>query len=218
MIKACMLAKFKDLLKRKYIFHLHTNYTDGTSSVEDYCLWASKNRYDAIVFTEHVRKKLSYNFEDFLSDIGAARLNFPELDVLVGVEAKVLPKGILDMPKAILSDTDVICFACHSFPNNISMYEKALKKVFSDARWKKYFRVWVHPGFFLKRLGLLDDHLHLLEDMISFAVEEGVFIENNIKYGLPPVQINKNKFSANLITGLDAHSVESMEKLMSLLK
>lgn len=209
-----LLEKFENLLKDKYIFHLHTNYTDGLSSVEDYCIWASKNGYDSVVFTEHVRKKISYDFHSFLSDIENARHEFPDLDIWVGVEAKVLSPIGLDIPDEILSEIQIVCFACHSFPKDVGLYERAFEKLFSDSRWKEHIRVWVHPGSFLKCLGLIDDYLYLLDRLISFARREGVFIEQNLKYELPPRPIIKNIPRSNLVKGLDAHSVECVKSFL----
>jgi len=206
--------KFENLLKSRYIFHLHTNYTDGLSSVEEYCLWASRNGYDAIVFTEHVRKKMSYDFYNFLLDIENARRKFPDMCVWVGAEAKILPCGELDIPDEILPKIEIICFACHSFPKDIDLYEKSFKRVFSDARWENHIRVWVHPGLFLKRLGVMNDYLHLLNGLISRAIREDIIIEHNLKYELPPMLVIKNIPQSRLARGLDAHSVKSVVELV----
>lgn len=205
--------KFESLLKSRYIFHLHTNYTDGLNSVEEYCLWASRNGYSTIVFTEHVRKNLSYDFNCFLKDIQAAKGKFSNLDIWVGAEAKMLPGGRLDIPDEILPKIEIICFACHSFPKDVDLYKDSFKRLFLDTLWKNHIRVWVHPGYFLKRLGLIDDYLYLLDRLISSAIKEGVFIEYNLKYELPPMRIIKNIPQSTLLRGLDAHSVESIVEL-----
>jgi len=147
-MKMELLEKFKNLLKSKYIFHLHTKYTDGLSSVEEYCLWASKNGCDAVICTEHVRKELSYDFHGFLSEIEDAKRQFPGLDIWVGVEAKVLPGGELDVPEGILSGIDIVCFACQTFPVDVDLYGRSFERLFSDARWKNHIRVWVILDFF----------------------------------------------------------------------
>ncbi len=206
--------KFKNLLDSKYIFHLHTTYTDGLSSVKEYCSWASKNRYDAVVFTEHVRRKLSYDFHSFLSDIENARREFPDLDIWTGVEAKVLPGGELDMPERILSKIDIICFAYHFFPTDLDLFDESFERLFSDARWKKHIRVWVHPGNYLKKSGVLDDHLDFLDKHVLLALQEGVFIEHNLIYDLPPMSIIKKIPQSKLIKGLDAHSVKSIVEML----
>lgn len=209
-----LLEKFENLLGCKYAFHLHTNYTDGISSVEDYCSWASKNGHNAIVFTEHVRKKISYRFCSFLYEIEEAKQKFPDIDIWVGAEAKILPYGKLDIPDEILHEIGIICFACHSFPKNVDLYEKSFKRLFSDSQWKDHIRVWVHPGNFLKRIGLIDDYLSLLKELISFAIKEGVFIEHSLKHKLPPAPIIKDISQSKLVRGLDAHSVESIRSFL----
>ena len=207
------LKKFKNLLKSKYLFHLHTNYTDGASTVEDYCLWASENGYSHLVFTEHVRKELSYDFEGFLSDIRDAGRRFVNLNIRAGVEAKLLPGGGLDIPQEILPDIEVICFACHSFPSDLDLYASSFRKLFSDTRWKNHVRIWVHPGYFFKRLGIMEAGLSLLNELADYAIKEGIFVEHNIRHKLPPESVLKNIPKHSIITGLDAHSVEDLGKL-----
>ena len=204
--------KFRNLLKGKYLFHLHTKYTDGLNSPDDYCSWASKNGYNAVVFTEHVRKQLLYDFHTFLSDIENTKSKFPDVDTWVGAETKILPEGQLDIPEDLLPETKIICFACHSFPQDCGLYEKSFKKLFTEKKWKKHIRVWVHPGYFLKKSEILDTKLDLLDELISSAVREGIFIEHNLKYALPTSAIIKNIPQTSLITGLDAHCVEDVVK------
>ena len=47
-------------------WHIHTNYTDGENSIEDYCERALKNGLELIAFTEHVRRDLDYAFGQFI--------------------------------------------------------------------------------------------------------------------------------------------------------
>ena len=68
---------------------MHTNYTDGKNTVFEYCKQAEKNGLELIAFTEHVRKKLDYNFDEFLADVYAAKDKF-DLEILAGCEVKVL--------------------------------------------------------------------------------------------------------------------------------
>lgn len=43
-------------------WHLHTNYTDGENTVEEYCEQAVKNGLKLLVFSEHVRRELIYSY------------------------------------------------------------------------------------------------------------------------------------------------------------
>jgi len=208
-----LLEKFKSMMKNRYIFHLHTVYTDGSSSVEDYCRWASNNKLDGIVFVEHTSRKLSYDFSSFLRDIEIAKRKFPLIDIWIGVEAKIIPGGQLDIPDNILSRIKLICFACHSFPDDIELYHTSFKMLFTDKRWKEYIRCWVHPGRFLKHRGFLDKYLNILEDLIEVAINEEIFIENNLRDQLLPHRIVIKIPPSKLITGYDVHSVEAIGEL-----
>ena len=92
--------KYQEYLE-KGDWHVHTNYTDGKNTVLEYCEQAEKNELKLIVFAEHVRKKLDYNFDKFLSDVQSAKDKF-NLIILVGCEAKMIDlKGTLDVSKDI---------------------------------------------------------------------------------------------------------------------
>ena len=209
--------KFKALTSTdNYLFHLHTNYTDGLNSIEDYFRYASKNKFETIVFTEHVRKKISYNFEDYFSEIRRTETKFENVNAIVGVESKIFPDGSIDIPESILPMIDLLCFACHSFPDDITLYEEAFKEVFVDAKWKSFIRVWVHPGRYLQRIGLTKHNTDIFHGLLNTAVGEGVFIENNLKQVVLLRNIIESIPSESLVVGHDAHSVSELEahKLM----
>jgi len=201
------LEKFENLLQTEYIFHLHTNYTDGSSSIEEYCKWALENEFETIIFLEHVRRDLSYSFENFLNDIETAREKYP-INILIGVEAKILLEGELDIPKEILPYIQVIGIAEHFFPKDLDLYRSSCFKVFSDRQWGNYIRVWVHPGNFLKKYNI--NNTEILDELISYALSCGIFIESNLKHKLPPINVCKKIPLNKLVKGIDAHSVNDL--------
>ena len=210
---ATLLEEFSELLSRKYLFHLHTNFADGTSSVDEYCRFASKNTCSDIVFTEHIRRKPSYSFEEYLSAIERARDKYSDINIMSGVETKMLPGGELDIPPRVESRVQGIGLSCHRFPSDVALYKKSLVNMFSEEKWKENVRVWLHPGNFFRLHGMLEKTTGLLEEMVSIALECGVLIERNAKHNLPPAQIVKNIPSGKVVRGLDAHSVESVPEL-----
>ena len=46
-------------------WHVHSSYADGESSIAECCRQAESNGLELIAFTEHVRKKLDYSYEEF---------------------------------------------------------------------------------------------------------------------------------------------------------
>ncbi len=206
------LEKFKILTSNdNYLFHIHTNYTDGLNSIDDYFCYASKNKFKTIVFTEHVRKKISYNFDDYCSEIRRIENKFENVNAIVGVESKIFPDGSVDIPDSILPMIDLLCFACHSFPDDIDLYAEAFKKVFVDAKWKSFIRVWVHPGRFLQRIGLLKHNIDIFQGLLNTAIDQGVFIENNLKQVILLRNIIESIPSECQVVGYDAHSVSELE-------
>jgi DNA polymerase (family 10)/putative hydrolase len=88
--------------RRRGDWHCHTDYTDGASSVDDYCRTARANGLDLLVFSEHVRRELDYDFDAFCADVEAARERYDDLTLLVGCEAKALDSdGTLDVSEAV---------------------------------------------------------------------------------------------------------------------
>jgi histidinol phosphatase-like PHP family hydrolase len=212
-----LLREFrKSLNTRNYLFHIHTNYTDGISDINNYFEYASQNNINVIIFTEHVRKKLKYDFDVFVNDIEKENKIFPKIETYIGCEAKLLPGGDLDIPISILTKIKVICFACHSFPQDIELYRSSFKKLFTDNQWKNYIRIWVHPGRFLKKLNLLNKNMKILEELIEIALSEDILIENNLREVLPPKEILEKIPNENIVIGYDAHSIDEIEILKRL--
>ncbi len=206
------LGKFNDLtVDNNYLFHLHTNYTDGLNSIEDYFCYASKSKVKTIIFTEHVRKNIKYSFDDFYNEIKRVENKFKSINAVVGVESKIFPDGSIDIPDSILPKIDLLCFACHSFPDDINLYAKAFEKVFADARWKSLIRVWVHPGRFIQRIGLSTQNIDIFRSLLNTAVDEGVFIENNLKQVISLKNIIGSIPSECQIVGHDAHSISELQ-------
>jgi len=126
----------------KYLFHLHTTFSDGYSTVEDYCAYALANGYRVLVFTEHVRKDLDYDWLEYVESIGRARMMFPGLELWTGCEAKVLLDGTLDMPDN-LPGLDLVCMAEHGDYGDRGQWTKALLGALDLDLGLPL--VWVHP-------------------------------------------------------------------------
>lgn len=202
----------KMILNKKYLFHLHTSYTDGKCTVDDYCKWAVNHAFEVLIFTEHIRKSPSYDFNMFLADIHQARIYYPGLEIWAGVEAKVLPGGELDLSPEVASLVPVICFACHSFPRDSKLYQKSLENLFSSHDWRDKIRVWVHPGRFLKKAGILSVSFFLLRNLAAAALTREVLVEVNLKENLLPEAFTMSIPAQLLIRGCDAHSLEDLDE------
>lgn len=187
-------------------WHIHTNYTDGKGSVDEYCKKAVELGIPLIAFTEHVRKKLNYDFNAYLGDIDNAREQY-DLIILSGCEAKVLPDGNLDVEDSLLKQVDYPIFAFHSFPIDIDVFLDALYSALKNP----YVNTWAHPGMFLKKSELILPEGELPK-IFSAVRDNDILIELNRKYNVPPDRwINLAKHDQmNFVRGSDCHCVEEL--------
>ncbi len=200
--------KFEDYLQFGD-FHVHTSYTDGKNTVPEYCQRAQDNNLKLIAFTEHVRRDLTYNYNDFLSDISQSKSEFDEIKILSGCEAKVLNiNGELDATKDVLEQSDVVIGVFHRFKwNDKKRYLLALKAMLKNPA----VDIWGHPTLFAKKHNIKLDEEELKE-IIDFCIENDVLIERNLRYNLPDANFMKLAISkcAGFIIGSDAHSISEL--------
>ena len=135
---------------------------------------------------------------------------------MLGVEAKVLPGGDLDISEEILEMIELLGIACHSFPPQKETYVESLKRAFKRNPAGRLVRVWLHPGLFFKRRGIVDNVALL--SLAELAIQEGIYIEYNIKYRLPPENVQARIPPFCKIIGADAHSVKELEQRISKMK
>jgi len=202
---------FEQLLKEKYIFHIHTHHTDGNPSAREYMEYASAKGIKTVIFTEHVRKKMSYDFAALVSDIEKARREFPHVRAVLGAEAKILPDGGLDIPPQVLEKVSVICIACHLFPPDMELYFSVMEDIFIN-RCTDKIRVWVHPGLFCRKHSSLiniENYREQVKHLLDTANKHAVYGENNLKYDLPGTIFPVSLFKYRII-GADAHSIEDL--------
>lgn len=197
--------KYQHLLL-KGEWHVHTSYTDGYNSVDDYCKKAESLGIPLVAFTEHVRRKLNYDFTSLLNDIDKAKEDY-DLIILSGCETKVLPDGLLDVDDDILKQVDYPIFAFHSFPKDLNLYIDSLSSVLEN----KYVNSWAHPCQFLKKEGFeLSDNE--LEDIFFIMKKNDILLEINRKYSLPSkrwIDLAMN-FKINFVCGSDVHDLNSL--------
>lgn len=202
-------AQFEELLKRgRYLFHVHTDWTDGKSSLPEYCETARRLGFQSLIVVEHIRKEASYDFAAFLNFVERQR-SIQNLEIVVGVESKVLEDGEVDMPDTISSCIEVLAIAEHAFKGDADTLAEALCRAFKHYSKGKIPCVWVHPGLKLLRSFNAE---RAFKEVLQIALSNGVWIEHNLRYGLPPNWTLCEVPRASLVIGLNAHSVEEVER------
>lgn len=188
----------------RYLFHLHTTHTDGSVTVREYFDLAQQHRLERLIFLEHIRTAPSYDVAQFVTEVreGAAATGIP---ALVGFEAKLLPGGALDISPEHAALAEVIGIAEHGFPADYELWRSSVAQALERAprQYPGTHLVWVHPGLWLKKHGLLEAHEDEYRRLMGAAQSLGIRIEWNRRYGLVPPHLHASV--GDLVTGADAH-------------
>ena len=195
---------------KRCLFHLHTNYTDGEMSIENYFTFAQRYNASSLVFLEHIRRHPSYDTQAYINEIRRHEKR-TGIKAFAGFEASLCKDGSLDISETDIKRCDVLGMAEHKLPNEFTDYLSALTKAIR--RWKEKPRVWVHPGMWFQRRKLLNGKFLVYRKMLSLAVEEGWLIEHNIKHDLIPHRVKGIVPSKQLIVGVDSHKKEDLSCL-----
>jgi histidinol phosphatase-like PHP family hydrolase len=165
------------VVKLTWNYHSHTNYTDGFHTVEEIARYCCAHDIEELAISEHVRKKLAYNFDRLLRDIERANRKF-NMRILTGAEARILPDGSLDCPEQIRKKVDIVIGSVHSLGGMTEpeAYEKLAR---SDCM------IVGHPQFFndeviaslseTNKVVELSNRYEQSEDMIKAFRDAGLF-------------------------------------------
>jgi DNA polymerase (family 10)/putative hydrolase len=165
-----------------------------------------------MAFTEHVRRDLTYNWDDFTKEIESARREYSDLIILTGCEAKVLEGGHLDVSENVTKKCDIVLMAFHSFPNSKRKYIAALNKALCNPR----VDIWTHPSLSPNSARTNQGSLKLsYEEFLTatdLAKKNDVLLEINRKYKVPSQRLVKTaeKRGVKFVRGSDVHSLREL--------
>jgi len=211
-------------------WHVHTRYTDGRNTVAEMCRQAQKNGLRLIAFTEHVRKRLSYDFSRLESDVKRARKRYPDMRILLGCEAKVLDtEGNLDVSPDVAGKCEIILGTFHSFPllnegdNGLKAFptpsvfsrlpsisgKERLEKALVNMLKNPDVDIWTHPLTFFQKCPMCEKDV---ARMIKLCIENKVLVEDNIRprYRSPRLVDYCRRMGATIVKSSDAHGIEDL--------
>lgn len=195
-------------LAEPYWFHLHTTYTDGVLSVEDYFKAAHQYGINTLIFCEYIRRNPDYDVHALVQEVKQCAEDY-RMRAHVGFEAKILEDGELDISPEHMELAEVIGIAEHGFPPNFTLFMSAWEEVMLSMKEvaKKKDVVWVHPGLFFRKNRLMMTHQEEFHQMLKKAIDCGILLEYNLRYNLieKPLHLEYPH-----ILGLDAHSEEDI--------
>ncbi len=99
--------------------HMHSNYSDGTDSVDAMVRQCSALGYAYIAITDHSegaaasRTLARSQIARQRAEIDRLRARHPQMTILHGVEVDILPDGRLDFPDDVLARFDIVLASMH---------------------------------------------------------------------------------------------------------
>ncbi len=193
--------------------HLHSNWSDGASTIEDYVKKALEFGYEYIAITDHSK---SLRVANGLSEEDLLRRNY-EIDklnekygnrirILKGTEVDILPDGSLDYPDEILSQLDFVVASIHSRFNQDNT-ERLIK-----AMNNPYVNAIGHPTG--RIIGQREGYKLDIEKIMKTALETGTALEVNSYYNRLDLKDSHCriavKLGVKLVVSTDSHHVDHM--------
>ena len=195
--------------------HVHSQYSDGSLSIEKIAESAKNLGYEYIAVCDHSQSVKYANglsperLRNQIDEIDSINRHLKGIKILKGTEVDILQDGRLDFPDEILKDLDIVVAAIHSgFKRNVT--ERMLK-----AMENPYVTIIAHPSGRLisGREGYDVD----LENVIEGAQKFGVVLELNAYYDrldLNEFYLKKAKDKGIKISlGTDTHHAGGLEMM-----
>jgi DNA polymerase (family X) len=197
----------------KGIIHSHSNWSDGSNTLEEMAIAAHEKGYEYLVISDHSRAAFYANGlhpDRILAqhrEIERLNKQLAPFVIFKSIESDILNDGSLDYPKEVLASFDLVIASVHS---NLKMpQEKAMNRLITAIE-NPYTSILGHPTgrLLLSRSGYPIDH----EKIIDACVANQVVIELNAhprRLDIDWRWIEKAINKGGLISiNPDAHSIE----------
>lgn len=216
-IEAAQNSRLPNLIELDNIkgdIHMHTNFSDGRSSLEEMVEVAKKFNYEYIAITDHARSTgtKGADEDEWLKRLAQIRdLDDEEknIRVLAGVEVDIRQDGSLALPEDVLSQCDIVIGSVHS---KLRAPRPEMMKRVINALSNEYLTILGHPTNRLLNKRPPSD-ISLMK-MFDVAKEHGKVLEiNAYPSRLDLNDINSrtaNRHGILLALGTDAHSSEQL--------
>ena len=203
---------------------VHTDWTDGHSSIQEVALVAEREGIDVLVYSEHSGSKSERWFPAFASAVRAEAACHPNMMTLVGTEVRISSlDGNLAIEHRVRAEVDLILASVHRFPSptgvpmEFSEFDSSRAvttelSLMLAALGRGGFDILAHPfGMSLCRFNQeISDEEWLT--VMAAARNAGILFELNSKYhvDLKHVVSLAAKAGALLTLGSDAHAAEEV--------
>lgn len=207
------LIEQKDI---KGIFHIHTTYSDGKSSIEQVCQQLIKSGFLYGGISDHSRTA-SYaggmkdeDVKKYFNEIESLNRKYSGFKIFKGIESDILLDGSLDYSDKILSGFDFIIAAIHS---SFNLSEEQMTERIIKAIENRFTTMIAHPT---GRLLLARDAYRVdITRVINAAAKNNVDIELNASPFRLDLDWRMCKYAkekgVKIFINPDAHSINDLD-------
>lgn len=221
-LDAAREGKLPDLVEIEDIrgdMHVHTNWSDGSSTLKEVVAAAEERKYEFICISDHsqsLRIANGLSPERVTKQIDLVRKTEEEargkLRLLTGSEVDILKDGKLDFPASVLKSLDVVIGSVHS---NFRMARAEMTSRIITAMESGYVDILGHPTG--RVIGQREPYEVDLEKVFDAAKRLGVCMELNCypeRLDLRDIHCRAAKEAGVTVAiGTDSHNVKHMDNL-----
>ncbi len=191
--------------------HIHSNYSDGESSIDEIVQRAAYMKLKTIAIIDHFwpsvgsRKGGKNIIEQRRHEIETSRIDYPHMTILEGAEIDIQSNGELAPVSGGLDQFDLVIGSFHHFLDS-TRWASALSKVVR----KKQFHILGHWDGYLSSYREADSEI-----AANALAHAGVIVELNGRYRIEDTDLFETAKIAgcSFSLGSDSHHVSTVGKL-----
>jgi DNA polymerase (family 10) len=217
-IEASQKGRLPKLVQESEIkgdLHVHSKWSDGTSSIEEIAKAAQKRGYQYVAICDHSKSlRIAHGLDESrlmkqIEEIDRINEKLKGFQILKGTEVDILTDGKLDLPEKMLEKLDVIVGAVHSgFKQDKGKMTKRIVRALENP----YIHILAHPSGRL--LGARDPYEVEIEELMEAAKKYGKALEINAYFerlDLDDIHCRKAKeMGIRAGIGTDSHHLDQM--------
>jgi DNA polymerase (family 10) len=217
-IEAAQKGRLPKLVQEEEIkgdLHVHSKWSDGTSSVEEIAKVAQKRGYQYVAVCDHSKSlKIAHGLDESrlmkqMEEIDRLNEKLKNFKILKGTEVDILSDGKLDLSEKILEKLDFVVAAIHS---GFKQDKARMTKRIVQALENPYIHILAHPSGRL--LGARDPYEVEIDELMETAKKYGKALEINAYFerlDLDDIHCRKAKeMGIRVGIGTDAHHLDQM--------
>ena len=214
--KANRLPRLVTLSDIRGDLHVHSDWTDGTTTIAAMAAAAQARGYEYIALTDHSRRvAMTHGLDPArlsrqIREVDRLNAKLHGFTILKGIEVDILKDGRLDLPDSSLSQLDIVVAAVHSY---FDLPRQQQTDRIVRALENRHVSILAHPTGRL--IGERDPFEVDMDRVISAARAAGCHLEINAepdRLDLSDIHAHAARaMGVKLAISTDAHSIDALQ-------